>query len=213
MEPGGHVLQVQQLHAHTWVEVHLDKAHIPEDAFDFDVVEPPAAWMVLDPTTNSELGGESDQRQGVIARLWQYIDYSRVLWANYVLGFNASRQETTLYGPLRMGWKASFESLALAESWQARWQSLGDSRLAAVCWHWYRRHWFDWRGGLLALAFCLASVGSFRAAHWLRRALVRYGIGGFGRGRDELPVLEMYRRLETRARQGGLPARSGSDGL
>ena len=72
--PVGMYYQVQQLHAHTWVEVYLDKGHIPEDAFAFDVFEPPAAWMVLDPTSNSEVGGETDERRGLVARLRQYAE-------------------------------------------------------------------------------------------------------------------------------------------
>ena len=48
--PLGMYYQVQQLHAHAWVEVYLDNDDIPADAFASDEVTPKAAWFVLDPT-------------------------------------------------------------------------------------------------------------------------------------------------------------------
>jgi len=197
----GMYYQVQQLHAHAWVEVLLDASQIPEGEFSEDDT-PPSAWLVLDPTNgvqeaNAEFGGPS-----MFAGLYQYIDYAQVLWTNYVVALNSKRQRQGIYDPLADGATAAFDVLFSREAWQERMRALSTSHLGTF-WDWYRRHWFSWRGGSVAIGFSLFVIAVYLLVRRLIGALRRMGLVGPGRHASEPPVLEMYRRLEaTLARQG-----------
>ena len=60
----GNYYQVQQLHAHAWVEVYLAEDEIPDAELDADGTKPPAAWLTLDPTegTREADAGDGDRR-------------------------------------------------------------------------------------------------------------------------------------------------------
>lgn len=199
-EVGGYY-QVQQLHAHTWVEVYLDKKDIPSGQFDQDDM-PPGAWLVLDPTEGTREAGSDRGPPTAVARVRQYLDYMQVLWVNYVVGLNPKRQQQGIFDPLARGAATAVDSVISPEAWETRWESVSDSHLGTF-WQWYRRHWFSWRGGLVAAIFSFALVLAYAGIGQLVRMLRKLGIVGRGRAHDELPTLEMYRRLELAlARQG-----------
>ncbi len=203
----GSYYQVQQLHAHSWVEAYLEQGQIPPDEFAGESL-PSAAWLVLDPTEGTQ-EGSSGTGSGLIARARQLIDYGRVLWINYVASLNAKRQRQGVYEPLVAGVEAAVDHLTSVQVWQDRLRTLEESRLAKF-WFWYRRHWFSWRGGLVAVTFSLflfsAVVGLRATWRWLsRRGWIARRKAG-----ERAPVLEMYRRLETALERLGMsrqPAR------
>ena len=197
----GQYYQVQQLHAHAWVEAYLEEQHIAPSDFDGEHL-PSAAWLVLDPTEGTREGG-SAAAEGVMARLRQSIDYARVLWINYVASLNAKRQRQGIYEPLAAGVEAGAEHLTSVEVWQDRLTALEESRLGKF-WFWYRRHWFSWRGGLVAVGFSLFLVGTLLAAKAAARWLSRRGWLGRKQPGNVPPVLEMYRRLEAALERLGL---------
>lgn len=197
----GRYYQVQQLHAHTWVEVYLDQEQIPAGHFEEDDT-PPAAWLVLDPTEGTREAGSDRGSPTAVARVRQYLDYMQVLWVNYVVGLNPKRQQQGIFDPLASGAATAIDSVISTEVWEDRWASVSDSHLGAF-WQWYRRHWFSWRGGVVAAVFSLGLVLAYAGIRQLVRTLRKLGIVGPGRAHDELPTLEMYRRLEVAlARQG-----------
>jgi protein-glutamine gamma-glutamyltransferase len=193
--PPGQYYQVQQLHAHAWVEVYLDAEHLPREEFASDDAPPEAAWMLFDPTEGVQQGVLLAQQDGFFVRARQYLDYSRVLWTNYVVGLNAKRQRQVFYEPLVQGVSAAVDNLTSAEVWQSRMRVVAKSPVGAF-WEWYRRHWFSWRGGMVAAGFSFIVSALYLACRWAVGAL---GRRGFGRARlgDSPPVLEIYRRLET----------------
>jgi hypothetical protein len=195
----GTYYQVQQLHAHAWVEVYLSKEDVPAGAFDEDEVAE-GAWLVLDPTEGTQQADSASQRQGILAGLYQYLDYAQVLWTNYVVGLNSKRQRQGIYEPFAQGVSAAVDNLVSRKVWDDRFRAVSDSHLGSF-WQWYRRHWFSWRGGLVAAGFSLAVVASYFSARRLLRAIRRLGAGRFG---DEPPVLEIYRRLESVLARRGL---------
>ncbi|MBI3837266.1 MAG: DUF3488 domain-containing protein [Planctomycetia bacterium] len=200
--PLGMYYQVQQLHAHTWVEVYLDAEHLPREEFASEDTPPEAAWMVLDPTEGVQEKAQAAQQNGLLARAWQYIDYGHVLWTNYVVGLNAKRQRQGIYEPLAQGVGAAIENLVSPRVWQDRFRVVANSPVGTF-WEWYRDHWFSWRGGLVAAGFSLVLAALYLAGRWAAGAL---GRPGFRRTRygDGRPVLEMYRRLEAALNQQGL---------
>jgi transglutaminase-like putative cysteine protease len=190
----GMYYQVQQLHAHTWVEAYLDAKDVPPSAFAADETKPPGAWMVLDPTVGESDGGNAGQATGLLARLRQYTDYTQVLWANYVVGLSARRQQEGIYAPLVAGVRAGIHNLVGPDVWRHRLDAAANSPLGRF-WRWYRRHWFDWRGGLVAAGISLLLVALYLAVRrfggQLRRLVRKRS------GKHEPPSLEMYRRLEA----------------
>ncbi len=189
----GSYYHVQQLHAHTWVEVYLGSSDIPPDAFARDDEQPPAAWLTLDPTEGTHEGSQ-DEEQGLFIKLRQYLDYGQVLWNNYIVGLNSNRQRQGIYDPLAQGCSAAVENLVSPKVWQARFQAVYRSPVGTF-WEWYRRHWFSWPGGLMAIGFSLLVAAFYLSGRWLARRLRRL----IGRGRFALdpPVHIIYRRLEA----------------
>jgi transglutaminase-like putative cysteine protease len=189
----GMYYQVQQLHAHAWVEVYLDAQDVPAEAFAADDFNPPAAWLVLDPTVNVDEDSAAGQSISLWARVRQSLDYAQVLWSNYVVGLNAKRQRQGIYEPLEAGARAAAENLFGRETWSRRMRALAGSPVGTF-WEWYRRHWFSWRGGLVAAAASLVIAACYVGALWLGAVLRR--LRG-ANGAHEGPMLEMYRRLEA----------------
>jgi hypothetical protein len=190
----GHYYQVQQLHAHAWVEAYLEKSQIPAGEFDGERL-PEAAWLTLDPTEGTR-EGSANLSSGLFSRVWQSIDYARVLWINYVASLSAKRQRQDIYGPLAAGVEAAVENLTSVQVWQQRLERLENSRLGKF-WLWYRRHWFSWRGGLVAAGVLVVLLLATAAVRMAFRALLRRGWLGKSQDSDTSSVLEIYRRLEA----------------
>ena len=106
----GMYYQVQQLHAHAWVEVLLEANQIPDGEFAADDM-PPSAWFVLDPTSGVLESSGDPSGQSMFAGFRQYIDYAQVLWTNYVVALNSKRQRQGIYDPLADGVVAAFETI------------------------------------------------------------------------------------------------------
>ena len=140
--PLGMYYQVQQLHAHAWVEVYLETADIPREDLGKDE-PPPAAWLVLDPTDGVQEAGTVTRRLG-LAALWnQYSDYIHVLWSNYVVGLNTRRQQQEIYEPVAVVVGGTADAVAQPIGLASRWRALLNSPVGNF-WRWYRRHWFSW---------------------------------------------------------------------
>jgi transglutaminase-like putative cysteine protease len=198
----GMYYQVQQLHAHTWVEAHLNEDQIPDSEFAGERM-PRAAWLVLDPTEGTREVDPTAGVSAIITRVRQFVDYARVLWINYVASLNSKRQRQGIYEPLAAGIEAGYDHLTSVEVWQDRLNALNRSFVGRF-WHWYRRHWFSWRGGLVAVGFSLCVVGVAFSARALRRFLLRRGWWGQQQLAATQPMLEMYRRLEAALARVGL---------
>ncbi len=193
--PLGMYYQVQQLHAHAWVEVYLSSADIPPDTFGEAEAEAEAAWFILDPTVSVEAGDDGNQRVGLMARVRQSIDYAQVLWSKYIVGLNFERQNEGIYAPIRAGALAAYDNLFGQDTWRRRMRAVSRSPVGAF-WEWYRRHWFSWRGGLVAVLGSLLLAACFLGARWLTQILRQWTEQLRHHGPHEPPTLEMYRRLE-----------------
>ena len=87
----GQFYVVRQMHAHSWVEAIVDNPNDPKRKH----------WITLDPTPGEARRRFVEQVSGTPTMLRQLKDYSRELWATYVLNYNASEQERAVYGRLR----------------------------------------------------------------------------------------------------------------
>jgi len=193
---------VQQLHAHAWVEVYLERDQIPVGALAREEA-PHGAWLILDPTAGAQEGRAASRGTGLLARLRQSVDYAHVLWINYVASLNSKRQRQVVYEPLAAGFEAAIDNLTSRQVWHDRFQALKKSRVGEF-WRWYRRDWFSWRGGLVAVGFSLLVVGAFLAVRSMATALLGRGWLANRQRKNRAPVLEIYRRLEVVLRRAGL---------
>lgn len=116
----GNYYIVRQLHAHAWVEAYLAEDDIPVDEWDVGESRENGAWLRLDPTPG---GLEIDVTGDIsfLARTREFFEYLQVLWDDYVLGLNATRQQQMIYAPLAAGLRSIATALFSPEVWMYRW--------------------------------------------------------------------------------------------
>ena len=79
-----------------------------------------APWFRLDPTPVGGTGYVNEDHP-LIMRAKEMIDYCQVLWDDYVLGLNSTRQQESIYRPVaRVGYEAIYFAFG-KEPWQERW--------------------------------------------------------------------------------------------
>ena len=185
---------VRQLHAHAWVEAFMTLDQIPADELDAQLREKMAngAWLRLDPTPGSLDVSLDDNVLPIVTTVREFVDYCQVLWDDYVLGLNASRQYNSIYRPIIN----AFQQLFSVEAWRARWatirsliETLSEREFMGVSW----------------LTICgVISIGAlslvFRGRRWVARRgrrVVQWLKRSVGLTKTESPSLIVYRQLET----------------
>lgn len=94
----GEYYLVRQKHAHTWVEALLPPGEVPV----WEIAGVPSGggtWYRLDPTPPSFQAVTSEAAQGPMDRVGEAFDYIELLWRDYVLGLNASKQKESIFDP------------------------------------------------------------------------------------------------------------------
>ena len=90
---------VREEHAHAWVEAYLEPDQIPPSHRHHDWTSS-GAWLRLDPTPPGNGGLPISSRNSIVARMTQWVDYTQLLWSEYVVGLNSERQYKSIYRPL-----------------------------------------------------------------------------------------------------------------
>ena len=111
---------VPQLHAHAWVEAYLPPDEIPTG--DLDSIEDRefGAWLRLDPTPSGTDVVANRQRLFLVTKAHELLDYCQVLWDDYVLGLNASRQRQAIYRPILQSMRSLVKSIGSGAVWRER---------------------------------------------------------------------------------------------
>jgi transglutaminase-like putative cysteine protease len=186
---------VRQLHAHAWVEAFLPNEEIPEDEFDVTEFPEYGCWLRLDPTPDFVEATQDEAGWAVFTTVREFIDYCQVLWDDYVLGLNSTRQQQAIYRPVIRSLKMAAENTFGASSWEAR-----VAWLRGVGGQWMAHRTL----GVPTLWLVLAAAAGLvpLACRW-RRPLargVKRLLARLGRRRSGLtnhrPQLEAYRRFE-----------------
>ena len=134
----GGYYEVQQRHAHTWVE-----AFVEDD------------WIVLDPTPSAREDAVNSLESGMA--LFRNIEsFLSAYWSSYVVSLSLNRQQEAVYEPLQRSVNEGLGAVGLT-----RRQTRG---LRA----WFRQlytqpeKWFSWQGGLTGAALVLLFGGLIR---------------------------------------------------
>jgi transglutaminase-like putative cysteine protease len=147
------VLEVQQRHAHAWVEAHID-----------------GAWVTLDATPASR--DDLVDAIGDRVRWYHHIAmFASAVWNDYVVNLSFSKQQRDLYAPLQsLGSSVTNQIRSTSSFWQVLQQNL------QTFWE-HPEQWFSLRGGLTALMLMLSAVGTFYLLRTLTRLAWRLLLG------------------------------------
>ena len=203
----GRFFQVRQLHAHAWVEVYLEPAHVPPETALADRRWDRAAggWLRLDPTPAASAAPVSS----LVDRVGHAFDWLDFLWANYVMEMDRPRQQEAVYRPLVASIKEAGRRLADPAWWRSVLGNLG-AALRTGFRNLTDGRWFSWRGALVTVAALLLLASASCGLRLLvRRLRVRLAGGSDSRGRLERAKVDFYRRMETLLARHGL-ARSAT---
>lgn len=172
----GH-FEVQQRHAHAWVEAYVDER-----------------WIALDGTP-AERAASVDS---LSPRIRTWADFKRViaeLWSSQVVEINLRQQYDTLYFPLQKTvvgfWDSMKGNRSKARSfWQNVWDFLSSPE-----------RWFSWQGGLVTFVLLLLLVGLvwlFRRLKTLWKALRKRWARDAQARRSRVEFYERFREICAR---------------
>lgn len=170
------ILEVQQRHAHAWVEAYLD-----------------GEWVTLDATPAAR--EESVDAIGDRVRWYhQVVTLSAALWSDYVVNLSFSKQQRDLYAPMQSLFQAVTSQFRGTSSF---WQFLQS--------HFWKnpRQWFSVSGGLAAFVLMLSFVGLFYLSRALFRS-IRWLLFGAVDKRKKGAQIEFYERFLTLLKPLGL---------
>ncbi len=176
IDPISQAYQVQQLHAHSWVEAYLNETDVPNeikatDLWSFSTTSQ-GGWLRLDPTPAINVDGRGGVSWFVLSYR-QVIDYTRAIWSNYVIGLDAERQREVFFQPIKNAWEALIQPATWQNLGQRMWSSLRNA-IGDVTNHEqsiWRSLVFLASSAIVAIALGAALVRRLRGARWgwLRR--------------------------------------------
>jgi len=174
----GHYWQVRQRDAHAWVEAYIE----PQRAASLlgsDAPPNTGAWLRLDPTPTEVIGDPHAADESLWTRAGHALDYAELLWNDYVMRLNSSRQQNDIYSPLADA--ATAFGFFHSDAWKQ-----------GIAW---ATSWFGLEVLLAAALCCLALVGLWRLARTRRSGGRHQGAARKAERRREPPRIDYYRRL------------------
>ncbi|MEM8670235.1 MAG: DUF3488 and transglutaminase-like domain-containing protein [Planctomycetota bacterium] len=191
----GQYYVARQLHAHSWVEVLIDREDLGVNQEIYGQPKRDQYWLRLDPTPNT------GRMQGSAGGVAPYIDVAQTIWDDYVVDMDATtQQETALLGggmtPMNGSYARLVEWMSNTIS-KIRAGELGGGSLAS-------RNLFSWQGAVVGciIAFAVVIILRIRPPAWLRHRFRRQRTRVAAR-----PQVEFYAQtLDQLARVGILRA-------
>ena len=180
----GKYYTVREEHAHAWVEAYLEPDHVPTSHRNNEEIAR-GAWLRLDPTPPGDSMIPLAAGQGLLTRASQWIDYTQLLWSEYIVGLNSERQYKSIYRPLADQVGGFIRVLFGRETWRHLIQRFIGMK------------WFNWRAGLVTAAILLALAGLHRLLRDpLQQAWESYRAARRPAPAQSGPRVEFYDRLE-----------------
>lgn len=164
--------EVQQRHAHSWVEAYVGDR-----------------WIVLDPTPATARAASVESLEPWTFSWQNMKGVLSDLWYRRIVNLDLGQQQNQFYGPLQgmlnSLWREMRDRGIRFSSWARLFREVGSSP----------GRWFSWQGGLITFALLLALCGTVWA---LRRSLVlarRLWQGVRRRDRNVAPRIDFYERF------------------
>jgi transglutaminase-like putative cysteine protease len=112
--------EIQQLHAHAWVEAFLTSEHVPAETggapYDDALAHSRGAWLRLDPTPAAI--GPDPAADGYIVYLYRRMsDLAQAFWTKYVVGMDVQRQQQAIYRPITTALAEGVREALNTERW------------------------------------------------------------------------------------------------
>jgi hypothetical protein len=205
----GHYFVVKQRHAHAWVEAWMPSS----DVAAWEIAGPAGGggvWYRLDPTPGVRETFTSATEDTLARRLAHTFDYADLLWRDYVLSLNKSRQEDTIYDPLTARATAlpAWLEARTVHRWLRRWSARLGVDLVPPPGRGGPRA-FEGRLGLVIGGGLLVVFGLVQAARFARRRFARWWTARSRGPRAAAHPPAFYRRLEQLLAQLPLRRRAG----
>ena len=158
--------EVQQLHAHAWVEAYLAPEQVSDAELPASVWGEDAgawgAWVRLDPTPAADAVNPLTEHLGWYA--WYTVrDFVKAVWSEFVLEMDAERQRASIYQPTSDALAGAFAYVTDRNSWRGAvrdaWSSLNPATWKSG------QPWRFSVGAVAAVAFvALAAIAALLAA-------------------------------------------------
>ncbi len=178
----GNYFVVRQRHAHSWVEVHLDRDQIQENTLGIPEWSTGGIWLRLDPTPQGE-GSNAGGSLRNASQSGQSLEAFEQLWKDGFMDFDASSQPEAIgaFGASGDGLVAMLLRSIERVTLQLQSRSLGGGGIST-------ENWFSWRGGVFASGLAIAGLITFRILSRFRWRNIRF------QRRDELLDSKRYHR-------------------
>jgi transglutaminase-like putative cysteine protease len=196
----GGYYQVRQKHAHAWVEALVPPGQTPQWELA-GAASGGGAWYRLDPTPGLVTASATEGEGGFFDRIGESFDYAELLWRDYVLSLNASKQQDRVFEPF------STQALGSLPAWiEARSLRRTARRLAAQLGFDLqiggRREAaplvFDWRTGTAAFGLVILVMIAANAVYLAWRVVKDWGSAARRAGAVRLRrPPRFYRRLKS----------------
>jgi hypothetical protein len=168
--------EVQQRHAHAWVEANLD-----------------GRWVTLDPSPARDRN-LSVASNAPMFPIWHDLrSAGSLFWQEYIVQMNLARQRRTL-APLRQA------TISLARAFREDWWPAIREQAHALATDPSR--WISWQGGVVTFLGLLMAVGLWRLVRRIRRKLAKWRAARDAQRRRGRRV-EFYERFRRLCRKRG----------
>lgn len=174
--------QVQQRHAHAWVEVWSDADH---------------GWVTFDATPPDERARTLDQSPGRRSTWERLTTLSSDYWNAYFATMSLDRQQDDIYSPLKELGIRLYERITSLPQLGAWLLNLGNSFLLNP------QSWFNWQGALLLAVMLSVAFGISRFVRRCYRFILKMADWQWRR-RQRLRLVEFYERFAALVRQRGI---------
>lgn len=166
--------EVQQRHAHAWVEAFIG-----------------GRWVTLDATPSNARADAVDSVAGFWRNWRNFKQFFRFFWSTYILEMNYSQQSRSVYSPLKDTAKDAWNSLSQERKGTAAGLSALKEFLSDPS------RWFSWQGGLLSFGLLWLLVSIVWAVKRVWRLFRTIGKEGLALVRSTRTVdfYERFRRL------------------
>lgn len=198
----GRYYLVRQLHAHAWVEAHLEYEQIPPKyahggTYWLKDWKRRGGWLRLDATP----AGSAEPEEDWMSSIQKGTDWLESIWSNYVVDLDCQRQRDAIYKPIAEAAKNAWNAVTDPDRWRKRFNSLS---VALYLDHLGREvRWVLF--GLLGVFLTAALTGLCWAVWRIGRRLYLVWSGNQAAlARRQSVRIEFYRRFESLLARRGI---------